>query len=424
LSLVLGIDLGTSGVRAAACGRDGSPLAIEAAPLPPPRRAGARVEQDPALWWDAVEAALSALVARIDPRSVEALAVDGTSGTVLAVDAGGEPLAPARMYNDADGAATAARIAGLAPRESGAHGATSGLAKALEFAAGLQPHRILHQADWIAGRLLGRYAFTDENNALKTGYDPVERRWPAWIRDLGIAPAILPEVREPGSALGPLSPAMARRFGLKADVVVAAGTTDGCASFLATGARRPGDAVTALGSTLTLKMLSDRPLFAPEAGVYSHRLGAMWLAGGASNTGGAVIARHFSPDALAALEGRLRPERPTGLDYYPLLQPGERFPVADPALAPRLDPRPEDDALFLQGLLESIARIEGRGYAELARLGAPPLRRVLSVGGGARNAAWTAIRRGTLSVPVERAQTEEAAVGAARLARQALAEAA
>jgi len=64
-----------------------------------------------------------------------------------------------------------------------------------------------------------------------------------------------------------------------------------------------------------------------------------------------VLRRYFDDAALAALTPRLRPGAPTGLDYYPLLRPGERFPVADPALAPRLEPRPADDAEFLQARL-------------------------------------------------------------------------
>ena len=123
---------------------------------------------------------------------------------------------------------------------------------------------------------------------------------------------------------------------------------------------------------------------------------------------------------MADLEPRLDPARPTGLDYYPLPGTGERFPVADPDLAPRLEPRPADAAQFLQGMLEGIAAIEARGYALLAELGGPPLRRVLSLGGGARNAAWTAIRQHRLGVPVTLAQTDEAAYGCARLARMAL----
>lgn len=80
----------------------------------------------------------------------------------------------------------------------------------------------------------------------------------------------------------------------------------------------------------------------------SHRLGDAWLVGGASNTGGAVLRRFFSDAELAELTPRMDASRPTGLDYYPLTSPGERFPVNDPELQPRLEPRPADDAMFLQ----------------------------------------------------------------------------
>ncbi len=105
------------------------------------------------------------------------------------------------------------------------------------------------------------------------------------------------------------------------------------------------------------------------------------------------------------------------LDYWPLPKPGERFPVNDPQRAPRLTPRPADDAEFLHGLLESLGRIEARGYGLLAELGATPLRRVETAGGGAQNPAWTHIRQRLLGVPVTRAAHTEAAYGAALLAR-------
>jgi sugar (pentulose or hexulose) kinase len=141
-----------------------------------------------------------------------------------------------------------------------------------------------------------------------------------------------------------------------------------------------------------------------------------WLAGGASNTGGAALAQFFSAGQLAALSAAIDPARDSGLDYYPLPRPGERFPVADPALPPRTDPRPADDVAFLHGLLEGIARVEAAGYARLAALGGPAVRRVLTVGGGAANPAWTALRQRILGVPVFAAAEAEAAYGAALLA--------
>jgi D-ribulokinase len=100
--------------------------------------------------------------------------------------------------------------------------------------------------------------------------------------------------------------------------------------FLATGADRPGDAVTSLGLTLVLKLLSRKPLIAPAYGLYSHRIGDLWLAGGASNSGGSVLPQFFSSDRLAGLEAGLTARRPMRLDYCPLPAPAERFPIADP----------------------------------------------------------------------------------------------
>jgi sugar (pentulose or hexulose) kinase len=420
MSLVIGIDIGTSGVRAMAVDARGLIVGEARTALPPPERSGAMASQRADLWWEAAAASLLALVSQIDPSRVAAIAVDGTSGTMVAVDADGTPLAPGRMYNDGAAVAEAEAIGRIAPRASAAHGVTSGLAKAMALAAATRAKRIIHQADYVAGRLTGRFDVSDENNALKTGYDPIGRRWPEWIAGLGFDTELLPEVRPPGTPIEPLLPDIATAFGFAPTTIVATGTTDGCASFLATGADVAGDAVTALGTTLTLKLLSDVPIFSPDHGVYSHRLGEQWLAGGASNTGGAALLAHFTAEEMAALEPRLDPEHDTGLDYYPLPKPGERFPIADPALAPRIEPRPDDRVVFLQGLLEGIAAVELRGYRLLSELGGPPLRRVISVGGGARNAAWSAIRARRLGVEVSTAATDEAAYGTARLARLAL----
>lgn len=412
-ALVLGIDIGTSGARTVALDEAGAVTAQGSAPL----NAFGNDHRDPQNWWSAVEQSLRQCLAVIDPARVRAIAVDGTSGTVLPVDASGAPLAQPLMYNDpVSDQGLLARIEPLVPLESAAHGPTSGLAKMLVFQAWPGVACLLHQADWIAGRFSGRFDLTDENNALKSGYDPMERRWPDWIALTGMRDGVLPAVVPPGTVIDAILPRIADAFGIPKHAVVVAGTTDGCASFLATEAARPGDAVTAIGSTLTLKLLSDRPVFAPGYGVYSHRLLGMWLAGGASNTGGRVLARYFDGDAIAEFSKQIDPAIPSGLDYYPLLEPGERFPLMDPRLPPRLEPRPADDATFLKGMLEGIAAIEALGYRRLAELGAPRLATLRSVGGGAGNPQWTAIRKRALGVPFEDAASSEAAAGAARLA--------
>lgn len=419
----LGIDFGTSGCRACVIDADGRPLAEARTALPAPRRDGAAVEQDPALWWQALDDTLTRLRQTRPLEHIAALCLDGTSATLLGCAADGTPLTPALLYNDARAVAEAARIRDHAPADSAAHGASSSLAKALWLLGtdtGGTIRRFLHQADWLLGRLCGRFDVCDKNNALKLGYDSVARRWPDWLGMLGLAQDLLPAVVPAGTPIGTLKSEWCTRWGLPAGTVIASGTTDSTASFIATGAG-PGEAVTALGSTLVLKVLADHPVCAPRFGIYSHRLGEHWLAGGASNSGGAVLAGLFSSDEIARHTQTLQPEQPTGLDYYPLPAPGERFPISDPALPPRLTPRPVDDAVFFQAILEGIAVIEAEGYRRLAELGAPFPTRVLTTGGGAVNAGWTRIRERLLGIPVQAATHQEAAYGAALLALRAVA---
>jgi sugar (pentulose or hexulose) kinase len=408
--LTLGIDIGTSGVRAVAVDPAGLVQGQGAS------RIAAADRRDPQLIWRAVATALDTLRLNVDMGAIRAIAVDGTSGTIIVTDSNGSPTGPARLYNDGATPKAVERVAAIAPGESAAHGNTSPLARLLDDRTrGLA----LHEADWITYRLGGQLGVSDANNALKTGYDPVSAAWPAWLARLDLSVS-LPRVVEPGTNLGPMAPAVASRFGLAAATILIAGTTDGCASFLATGADRPGDGVTALGSTITLKLLSDKPIFASAYGIYSHRLLGHFLPGGASSAGAAVLAQFFTPDQIAELSYSIDPMTDSGLDYYPLSRPGERFPINDPNLQPRVEPRPDDDAHYLHGLLEGLARIEALGYSRLAELGAPPLRRVLTVGGGAVNPVWTALRARILGVPVTQATQTEAAYGTARLARLGL----
>jgi sugar (pentulose or hexulose) kinase len=234
---------------------------------------------------------------------------------------------------------------------------------------------------------------------------------------LPLPPGLLPRAHAPGAALGRIAPEMAAALGLGTATIVHAGTTDSIAAFLAAAAPHPGRAVTSLGSTLAVKLMSTVRVDVPELGLYAHRLGGGWLVGGASNTGGAVLAELFAPPDIARLSALIDPDRASPLDYYPLRAPGERFPTADPDLPPRMTPRPDDDAAFLHGLLEGIARIERDAYAAMARHGATPApSEIVTAGGGAANATWTRIRARVLGLPVVAARAPEAAVGAARLA--------
>ncbi len=238
----------------------------------------------------------------------------------------------------------------------------------------------------------------------------------AWV--LGLLPAgtILPRVVAPGFPIGLIASRVARELGLPRTTRILAGTTDSTAAVIAAGAHRPGDAVTSLGSTLVVKILAERPVSASQFGVYSHRFGDHWLVGGASNSGGAVLRQFFSDNEIADLSRAIDPATTSGLNYYPLPAPGERFPRREPDLAPRLQPRPRDPVRFLHGLLEGIAAIEAEGYARLNELGAPRPTRIITVGGGSANPIWTRLRARLLGLDVLPAEHPEAAYGAARLA--------
>ncbi len=409
---VLGIDVGTSGVRIAARGRDGALLAMAQAPMVLPAAEFGRALQDPMIWWDAVMKAFAAL--DVSGLQILALAIDGTSGTIVPIDAAGKAVGMGSMYNDLAEPEFVQRVAVVAPAETAALGGTSPLARSM-----MMPNtyaRIVHQADWLVGQFSGVFDVTDENNALKSGYDPVLREWPAWIAKTGFAVAAFPRVVAAGTRISTIAAAVADHFKLPRDVAVVAGTTDGCAAFLASGAAEAGDGVTSLGTTLTLKLLSATPVFAPHYGIYSHRIGDQWLAGGASNTGGAVLAKEFAQEQIVQYTEQIDPAVPTGLEYYPLPKPGERFPINDPGMQPRMMPKPDDQRVYFQAILEGIAAVEALGYRRLAELGASPLRSIRSVGGGAANGKWTAMRLKALSVPALASASEHAAMGTARLA--------
>ena len=211
-----------------------------------------------------------------------------------------------------------------------------------------------------------------------------------WLNRLAI-------IKPSGSTLGTIASALALELGLSDDVQIVAGTTDSNAAVLATD---PGDddGITVLGTTLVMKRFTTVPIHGP--GITSHRVGGRWLCGGASNAGAGVLRQFFNDELLTELSRQMNPDTDSGLIFRPLPRPGERFPVDDPSLMPILEPRPVSDALFLQGLLEGLADIEAQGWHTLTALGAKPPKRLISIGGGARNPQWRRIRERRLGMPV------------------------
>ncbi|MCG6932786.1 MAG: FGGY-family carbohydrate kinase [Gallionella sp.] len=408
--LYLGLDFGTSGARACVIARDKSVVWEQRIEYPDPKG------QSPADWRAGLHTLLSALPEQLGAR-LHGLAIDGTSGTVLLCNADLEPCSTALLYHDSRAYQQAEQLKSIAPHGSAASSATSGLARFLwltEQDDARHAAYFMHQADWLTALLSGQPGISDYHNALKSGYDVERLCWPDWVIALPHS-NLLPEVRTPGAVIRPIQPDIAAHFGINPECSVHAGTTDSTAAFIASGVDETGIGVTTLGTTLVLKQLTEQRIEAPEFGVYSHRYGGLWLVGGASNAGAGVLRRYFDDAQLAELSKLIDPAVETPLDYYPLNGSGERFPVSDSQMQPRLEPRPASNAEFLHGLLQGLAHIETAGYARLAELGAPPLRRVVTNGGGAKNDAWKKLRERLLGVPVSSATHREAAYGSALL---------
>lgn len=406
MTVALGIDFGTSGVRLVAIDTDRNVLWWRTRAIIDGR------------WRETLFELIRSTPAEIAKRGSR-IAIDATSSTVVLCDECGQIIGTPLAYNDSRSAVVLDRVCAIAPANHTVITATSSLAKLFWFAT--QPdfdrgRYFLHQADWLAAQLHGKLGWSDYHNALKLGYDVGSLMYPDWLERHPYR-SLLPQVLAPGSAIGTILPQVAAELGLADDCVICAGTTDSIAAFLASGVDIPGQAVTSLGSTLVIKLLSQTRIDAPEYGIYSHRLGDSWLVGGASNTGGAVLRDFFSDTELVALSQEIDLTRSIEFDYYPLLNPGERFPINDPNLSPRLTPRPDRSADFLHELLAGIAKIEARGYQLLAELGATPLTTVYTAGGGAQNQVWTQIRQQYLQVPVQAATHLEAAYGVALMAR-------
>ena len=409
MSLYLGLDFGTSGARSLVLDRSGT---IHFQANYPFTNSSSVAE------W---QTALMSLIEQIPQplrSQICAIAIDGTSSTVLLCDLDGQPIAEPILYNDARAVEVLDQVGAIAPSNHTVLSATSSFAKLIWSSQ--QPNfssvrYFLHQADWLAFLLHGQLGISDYHNSLKLGYDVERLCYPDWIEALPFR-ELLPRVVTPGTPIANVTPAIAKRLELSPNCVVCAGTTDSIAAFLASGVKTPGEAVTSLGSTLVLKLVSQTRVEDSRYGIYSHRLGDLWLVGGASNTGGAVLRQFFSDAELADLSQQIPVHRESPLDYYPLLKPGDRFPVNDPYLLPRLEPRPDDRGAFLHGLLESIARLEAEGYRLLQSFGANELKQVHTAGGGAVNYPWSVIRERHLKVPVRQSRQTEAAYGTAQLA--------
>jgi len=277
--------------------------------------------------------------------------------------------------------------------------------------------KFVHAADYVNGCLCGNWEYTDHTNALKSGFDLIRYEWPDFLEDLGIPSEKLPNVVTPGKQIGLVTERAASKTGIPPGTPVLAGLTDGCASQIASGAADVGDWETTLGTTLVVKGVT-RDLIRDKIGrIYSHlHPERYWMPGGASSTGGEVLATRFPDADLEALDQHALRSMPTELVAYPLVRTGERFPFVSPDARGFLLGKPADEYELYASQLEGVGYVEKMAYEVLVDLGADVGDEIFTVGGGARSEAWLRIRASILEKTLLRPRVPEAAMGMAILA--------
>lgn len=421
----LGFDLGTQSARAIAVSGSGSVLAQSSQPLAS-RRNGPRHEQDPEEWWRAVLCVSRAVLAGLPSSSIRGLAVDGTSGTILLVDRSGNPLTSALMYDDVRATAEAECVnqAGSAVWESLGYRMQPSwaLPKLLwllrEHREAAPRVRVAHQADFISSRFAGCALPSDSRNALKTGYDLLNERWPSGVlEELGLSDQIMPSVARPGTQIGTVGAEAAAATGIPAGTPIIAGTTDGCAAQIAAGALDSGNWNSALGTTLVLKGATRELIRDPAGIIYSHRSPeGTWLPGGASNTGTAVLTQRFPRGGLDALSEQAVAREPVSITAYPLASRGERFPFLAPDAEGFVLGEPSDDVELYTALLQGAGFVQRLCFDYLDLLKMPMDGEISLTGGAARSHFWRQLCADVLWKPVRLPENAESAFGMAVLA--------
>jgi xylulokinase len=385
-------------------------------------------EQDPRNWWQAVSAALRQVTSLLPAgTTVAGVSVDSTSGTVLPVDASGEPLYMAVLYNDQRSQEVSARVqaAGAALQEKLGYvfGSSYALPKIVWFRENMpelfeRTKWFLHAADFINGHLTGDFSVSDTSNALKTGFDLIDLKWPEFIEtELHIPIDRLPRVTLPGQPIGQVTAAAAAETGLAEGTLVFAGATDGTAAQMASGATLPGDWNTTLGTTLVFKGISKELRLDPKGRVYYHlHPEGWWMPGGASNTGTDWIAQDNPGQDLETLIQSACALAPTPLVRYPLAKKGERFPFIYSESQGFTLGTPISPVERCTAGLEGVALVERLGFETLQGIGLEVGQNIYITGGGTRTVEWSQIRANVLQKTLIQPESTESAFGAAVIA--------
>ena len=444
--LCIGLDVGTSGVKAVLLAEGGAIVASAVAdyPLLTPRPGW--TEQEPEAWWRASCDVLRRLVAQAR-GPIEAIGLTGQMHGAVFLDNDGEVIRPAILWNDQRTAAECAKIedavGAVRLREIAGNPALTGFQapKVLwlrhnEPEAYARVRSLLLPKDFIRFRLSGARASDASDAAGTLLLDLAARDWSDEILSaLDIPRDWLPRVYEGPEVTGQVSAAGARATGLADGLPVIAGGGDNAAAAVGCGVVRPGTGFASLGTSGVVFVPSETLEIDPSGALHAfchavpgqyHLMGVILSAGGslrwyrdviASEQAAAADARGIDPyDEQMAAAAEIAPGA-DGLFFLPYLA-GERTPHMDPfarggwvglTLA-------HDRRHLVRALLEGVSFALRDSLILMQRLGVSP-DVLYAVGGGARNAVWRGLLASVLGVPLQRLAVEEGpALGAALLA--------
>jgi xylulokinase len=437
--VTLGIDCGTSALKAVLVDADEEILASATRAYRPDHPRPLWSEQDPQVWRAAMIAAIADLKASA-PEALAAVRAIGFSGqmhSAVLLGRDDRPLRPAMLHNDARAFAEARELWEKHPRLAGVTGVKPMAGLTAPKLLWLRRHEplafariacVLLPKDYLRFCLTGEKR-TDMSDAAGTGWlDEAERRWSSdALAASGVDPAWVPALSEGSEPVGRLAPGVADELALPRDVIVAAGGGDAAAGAIGLGAIRPGDAFISLGTAAQLIVASDRYRAAPESLVHSfaHALPKRWyrMAAMLNGAGALAFAARLFGREVAELEAEAASDYrgPGQTIFLPYLS-GERTPHDDPHARGVIfglgeaASRADVTRAVMEGVAFTLADardcLEGAGD----RFG-----RVGLIGGGAKSALWTRMIAAALDREIVRYRGGESgpAFGAARLARLA-----
>ena len=420
----IGIDVGTTGLKAVAVSAGGE-LLREKTVRYPTRLAGLGAEQDARAWWDAATEALPGVVGR---EPVSGVAVTCQAPTLVCVDANVEPLGAALTWIDRRAGDEAREIAEATRPTRNPPDPYFGTSKLLWLARNRPEeigaaHRVLCANGFIVGRLTGEFSFDETTAGLFQGWDG---GFDPALRDL-VPLELLPEARPATEIAGSVSRAAAEATGLPEGTPVVHGGIDAVGAALEAGIFGTGDGLVEMtGFSTVVITAAERGTRVPGMIHTRHGVGGGDLILAAMVTAGAVtdwgmrLTGFENPAAFDANVSEKIPERPGRLLMVPALA-GERTPTWDATargaiVGLDLDVDAADLAL---AIYEGTALGLGDNFVRLQEV-LGDLSPVRSVGGGSKSEGWTRIKADVLGVPVTVPRLGHgAAAGAAMLAGMA-----